>query len=139
MIHINNKAGWKKQFTVAASVLRVKTNLTESSFKRARKELEEKGYISVLSRGGNQAPIYQLTSLSSILDHSTDDRADQTVSSTTNQDAVRKMAPLNKQKETRPKQNNQTPTTNSAAVFYKENLGSLPPYILAELQNWIAS
>ncbi|MBM7572682.1 hypothetical protein [Aquibacillus albus] len=101
MIHINNKAGWKKQFTVAASVLRVKTGLKESSLKRAREELQQKGYISVQSRGGNQAPIYQLTSLSSILDHSTDDSANQTTTETTNQRMDQTTAPLNKQEKKR--------------------------------------
>ncbi|WP_147294856.1 hypothetical protein [Oceanobacillus arenosus] len=44
-----------EQFTVAATVLRLKSGLKESSFKRARTELTEKGYIDYKSRPNNQA------------------------------------------------------------------------------------
>ncbi|MBP1971347.1 hypothetical protein J2Z83_003486 [Virgibacillus natechei] len=45
LMHVNNKPGWLKEFTVAVSVLCAKAALTESTFKRARAELDEKGYI----------------------------------------------------------------------------------------------
>ncbi|WP_249870785.1 hypothetical protein [Oceanobacillus saliphilus] len=63
LMHVNNRAGWKEEFTVAMSVLCSKANLSESTFKRARTELREKGYICVKSRGGNQAAAYQIVSL----------------------------------------------------------------------------
>ncbi|MGY0691357.1 DnaD domain-containing protein [Virgibacillus sp. FSP13] len=63
LMHINNKAMWIEEFTVAAPVLRLKSGLTESSFKRARAELKEKGYITYTSRGRNQAPAYRMIRL----------------------------------------------------------------------------
>ncbi|MFD1037262.1 hypothetical protein ACFQ3N_02335 [Virgibacillus byunsanensis] len=42
-MHIYNKAMWTDSFTVEAPVLRLKSGLKESSFKRARTELNEKG------------------------------------------------------------------------------------------------
>src|SRR5699024_3766662 len=63
LMHINNKALWREAFTASGPVLRLKAGLTESSFKRARKELEEKGYITWKTRGRNLAPIYRITPL----------------------------------------------------------------------------
>ncbi|NIK12845.1 DnaD domain-containing protein [Alkalibacillus almallahensis] len=58
LMHINNKAGWKEQFTVAASVLCMKSGLKEGTFKKARNELKQKNYIDFMSRKGNQSAIY---------------------------------------------------------------------------------
>src|SRR5690625_7205312 len=62
LLHINNRAGWIKEFTVAAVVICVKSGLPESTFKRARNELRDKGYITYRSRG-TQAPVYRMISL----------------------------------------------------------------------------
>lgn len=65
LMHINNKAAWKEQFTVAVSVLCMKSGLREGTFKKARNELKQKGYIDFISRRGNQSAIYKIISLSS--------------------------------------------------------------------------
>lgn len=72
LMHINNKAGWIEEFAVAASVLCIKSGLKDSMFKKARNELSQKEYITFKSRGGNQSAIYQITSLSSQCDRSSD-------------------------------------------------------------------
>ncbi|MFD1037201.1 hypothetical protein ACFQ3N_02010 [Virgibacillus byunsanensis] len=64
LMHINNKAMCTESFTVAAPALRLKSGLKESTFKRARTELKEKGYIDYQSRNNNQAPVYQMIELS---------------------------------------------------------------------------
>lgn len=61
-MHFNNLCGWQKTFTVAASVIELKSGIKGTSFKRARDELQEKGYIHVTSRNGNQAAVYQMIS-----------------------------------------------------------------------------
>ena len=61
LLHINNRAGWIKRFTVAAAVLCYKTGLSESGFRRARQELREKRLISFESRG-TKAPVYEMIS-----------------------------------------------------------------------------
>ncbi|WP_100523451.1 helix-turn-helix domain-containing protein [Mycobacteroides abscessus] len=66
LMHINNKAGWVEWFAVAASVLSVKSGLSDRTITNARNELKVKGYIDFKSRKGNQAPIYTLVSLSEI-------------------------------------------------------------------------
>lgn len=63
LMHINNKTRWKNTFTSPGSVLRNKAGLTESSFKRARKELASLGYIEVESQGHGKAPVYKIHSL----------------------------------------------------------------------------
>lgn len=63
LMHINNKAAWIEEFTVSATVLKLKGGLTDSSFKRARKELEERGLVKCRSNGRNSAPSYKMKRL----------------------------------------------------------------------------
>ncbi|WP_366160613.1 DnaD domain protein [Bacillus infantis] len=62
LMHINNKAGWAETFTVAESVLCVKTSLTDRTLRKVRNELKQKGRIDFVSRKGGRAPIYHLNS-----------------------------------------------------------------------------
>jgi len=62
-MHINNKTGWKNEFTVAISVLSAKSGLSPRAVTNARKELTDKGRITWESRDGNQAAKYQINSL----------------------------------------------------------------------------
>ncbi|WP_159457832.1 hypothetical protein [Virgibacillus dakarensis] len=62
LMHINNLCGWKKEFTASVSLLHLKSGIKGTTFKRARDELQKKGYIRFTSRGGNQAAIYQIIS-----------------------------------------------------------------------------
>jgi len=70
LLHINNKSGWIEEFTVAASVLCIKSGLKDSMFKKARNELKTKNYIQFHSRNGNQSAKYII--LWSQYDHSSD-------------------------------------------------------------------
>lgn len=62
LMHINNKTGWKVEFTVAVSTLQVKTSLSSSSLKRARNTLAQAGLIRWKQRGGNQSAVYEIVS-----------------------------------------------------------------------------
>ncbi|MCM3178552.1 hypothetical protein [Cytobacillus horneckiae] len=42
LMHINNKAGWAETFTVAESVICVKTGLTDRTLRKVRNELKQK-------------------------------------------------------------------------------------------------
>ncbi|SFD67881.1 hypothetical protein SAMN05216238_103118 [Lentibacillus persicus] len=68
LVHINNKTGWKDTFTVAGMVLRIKSGLKESAFKRARDELKTKGYMTWTSNGSNKAPSYHIVCLSTAVE-----------------------------------------------------------------------
>ena len=63
LMHINNKAGWAETFTVAESVLSIKTKLSGRTVREARNELKQKGRIDFKSRVGGKAPIYTIISL----------------------------------------------------------------------------
>lgn len=63
LMHIANKTGWREEFTVAISVLMLKSGLNETAVKRARNRLEQDGYIEWKSRKGNQSAIYKMNSL----------------------------------------------------------------------------
>ncbi|WP_404455001.1 DnaD domain-containing protein [Oceanobacillus kapialis] len=62
LMHFHNLCGWKKQFSVAASQLQAQSGLKNTSFKSARRELQEKGRIIVTPRGSNRAAIYEMIS-----------------------------------------------------------------------------
>ncbi len=62
MMHVNNRAHWVKRFSVAASTLRLKSGLPLSTFKRARLELRDKGFILYTPQDTN-APLYEMVSL----------------------------------------------------------------------------
>lgn len=63
LMHINNKCRWAEEFTVATSVLCLKTGLSDRMIRNARNELKQKGRIEWKTRGGNRAASYQLISL----------------------------------------------------------------------------
>lgn len=63
LMSIANKTGWQQEFTVAVSVLVLKSGLNAQAIKRARNRLEQDGYVTWRSRGGNQSAIYHLNSL----------------------------------------------------------------------------
>ncbi|NLL77366.1 MAG: hypothetical protein GX235_08975 [Clostridiales bacterium] len=63
LMSIANKTGWQQEFTVAISVLILKSGLNAQAIKRARNRLEQDGYITWKSRGGNQSALYHLKSL----------------------------------------------------------------------------
>lgn len=60
LMHINNKAAWVETFTVAESVLSVKTGLSGRGVRNARNELKQKGRIDFRSRAGGRAPVYTI-------------------------------------------------------------------------------
>lgn len=63
LMSIANKTGWQQEFTVAVSVLMLKSGLNAQAIKRARNRLEQDGFITWRSRGGNQSAMYRLNSL----------------------------------------------------------------------------
>ncbi|GAA0486431.1 DnaD domain protein [Salinibacillus aidingensis] len=141
LMHINNLTRWRKTFTVAATVLKTKSGLKDSAFKRARKELVDKGYIHVRSRGGNQAPEYQMVSLLAIMDHSANPKADHTMDQSTDQSLNHSADPLIKERKTKENQTNPTTTNAKTAsvIFFEENAGELPTYIQHDVQEWAQS
>ncbi|MFA1820146.1 DnaD domain-containing protein [Virgibacillus oceani] len=151
LMHINNKARWVETFTVAAPVIRMKSGLKESSFKRARTELKEKGYIDFQSRSRNQAPVYRMVRLSgeeevSVASRNLSNEAGDKVGAgrLTNQVedegmdhlADRDAGALIKRKENKKKQD-KTVAADSTIVFFEENFGLASPYVSRELLHWV--
>ena len=63
LMSIANKAGWPDTFTVAQSVLGLRSGLNASALKRARNQLATSGLIEWKCRGGNQSAQYRMISL----------------------------------------------------------------------------
>ncbi|RYZ16178.1 MAG: hypothetical protein EOP49_52040 [Sphingobacteriales bacterium] len=60
LMHINNKCGWKPEFSVSISTIQNKTGLSKSSILRARTALAEAGRITFASREGQKSAMYSL-------------------------------------------------------------------------------
>lgn len=134
LMHVNNRAGWLEEFTVAVSVLCAKASLTESTFKRVRAELQEKGYIRYQSRGGNQAAIYQIISLVTFAG-SVEKHVDGSLDHNLDHNVNGNVDPLVKQNKM--KQNNTATTTTDAATFFQGNFGAISPYVAMDLNDWL--
>ncbi|ASN04362.1 DnaD domain-containing protein [Virgibacillus necropolis] len=138
---INNRLGWREEFTVAASKLREKAGLTDSGFKRARKELEDNGFIQMTSRGGNQLAIYKMVCLYNDMTGKVDYieetglQHEQKATNNVTHNVDHKLTPLIKPKQ-KDKQNNTT-TTDDAIVFFQENFGAITPYVANDMINWV--
>lgn len=63
LMSIANKAGWPDTFTVASSVLGLRSGLNASALKRARNKLATDGFIEWKPRGGNLSAQYKINSL----------------------------------------------------------------------------
>lgn len=60
LMHINNKAGWVKEFAVAISTLETKTGLKKGAIIRARHRLQQAGRIKFRSRDGQLSAVYEV-------------------------------------------------------------------------------
>ena len=74
IVHVNNKAGWPEEFTVAVSVLCVKTGLSERTVNNARNDLKINGLIDFRSRKGNKSAIYKVIDLSATIAYKHSDK-----------------------------------------------------------------
>ncbi|GGA91581.1 DnaD domain-containing protein [Ornithinibacillus halotolerans] len=164
LLHINNKAAWAEAFTVPGMILKVKAGLTDSSFKRARKELVERGLIEHESRGSNLAPVYKMKRIhletgfcgggAGVEVSDGENTCEARVEPHVNDDANHCMNhstdlgkdPLIKQENTK-----QNPTTlqydakseidrnesSRVLAFYGENFGLLTPFVAEDIMNWV--
>jgi len=148
LMHVNNRAHWVEEFTVAASVLCSKSGLASSTFKRARTELKEKGYIKVTSRG-TKAPIYRVVSLcegaveQDVSEGSggsgdVDQAIVQDVNQVVDQAASQVPDPLIKQNNNKQKYIITSTSSTSGYIldFYNDNFGKLTNYIKSEFEVW---
>ncbi|MED4783466.1 DnaD domain protein [Brevibacillus choshinensis] len=67
LMHINNRAGWLPEFTVAISTLSTKTGLKKDAIIRARLRLQQMGRIDFRSRSGQQSAVYRIIPFESVL------------------------------------------------------------------------
>ncbi|ASK62294.1 hypothetical protein CFK37_09045 [Virgibacillus phasianinus] len=134
---INNKLCWREEFTVAASKLSDKAGLTESSFKRARKELEENGYIQVTSRNGNQSALYKMVCLYANAVNKTNAPDPQHMQKV-DHNLDGNLDALTKQKQKRKQNNTTNTTTTDAVVFFQDNFGLINPYVANDIIQWVS-
>ncbi|MED4473962.1 MULTISPECIES: DnaD domain-containing protein [Bacillaceae] len=113
--------------------------MNESSFKRARTELKEKGYISYEPQGGNQAPVYRMISLIEnredaqqvdSVGHGVDDNLTEPELAG-EREARKGMA---EETVTKPKQE---AGEGEVFRFYQENFGVMSPFVIESMSDWV--
>ncbi|RDY71685.1 DnaD domain protein [Halobacillus trueperi] len=135
LMHVNNKSRWKKEFTASITVLCMKSNLSESSIRKARKELVEKGYVTFTSRSGNQAPIYRILPLYEEMDNK-NDSVDESSGGKSNGNDSGKSNTLIKQNETEEKEEVVERQDEDPYDSYKNNIGTLSSFIAEKITQW---
>ncbi|UOQ44846.1 DnaD domain protein [Halobacillus salinarum] len=134
LMHFNNKVGWRKEFAVPSPTLMTKARLTESSFKRARTELKEKGYIKHTFVNRNRAPLYEMISrVNQVETEAVAESMNAGVSAGT--DAG--LGALFKRKERKRKEADEgTASKLNPHDFYQQNIGLLSPFIAERITYW---
>lgn len=136
LVHVNNKTGWRNEFSVAVSVLRIKTGLSEKSVTNARNELDLKGYLQYRSRKGNQSALYQITDLSVTV---TDKLADNASYSTSDNTTDNASVLLNETKQNETIEDDKARVINPFIFFEQEGFGTLSSFIGQRLGDLIDS
>ncbi|ALX47488.1 DnaD domain-containing protein [Lentibacillus amyloliquefaciens] len=131
LMHINNKAGWAETFTVAESVLCVKTGLTDRTLRKVRNELKQKGRIDFTSRKGGKTPIYKIISFECSEIKSGDSAEGRSKDST--EGGAGDRSTLIKRNET--KQNIED--EEDALVFFDKNIARISEHVKGQLLSWI--
>ncbi|MFD1349485.1 DnaD domain-containing protein [Oceanobacillus caeni] len=120
----------------------IKSGLTESSFKRARTELKEKGYISYQPQGGNQAPIYQIISLieRNLEEQQIDSNmhgADVVSAELADENVAKQAEHVESQEETTGKTVTRKDAEEKGVFkFYQDNFGAINPLLKDSINNW---
>lgn len=152
LVHICNKAGWLSEFSVAVSVLCVKTGLSERTVTNARNELKTKGYIDFKSRKGNKSAVYSLidlsesnscnfsteTSLSAINADSTSESVSCNVSESVsgNPSALYKQNKTKQNKTNKEEEEGQPGRENVFQFFESNGFGIIGGYIAEKITKW---
>ena len=131
LLNKNSELGWIKEFTVANSIVMGFTGLNISALQRARNNLIQKGYIRYQKGKGNNAGYYSIIEFEQQneqqFEQQNEQQTDSRVNNTTNT--------LNKLKETKLKENNNT--SSSLVFFVEENFGrTLSPIEYEEILKW---
>ncbi|MGP4060998.1 DnaD domain protein [Halobacillus sp. H74] len=135
LMQFNNKTGWKKEFTVPTAAILVKSGLSESTFLRARKELEEKRYILFQSGSRHQTPGYQMISqvkdkeIGQVEDIVKEGAADEV------KDETEDSATDSFKRKERKRKEGEGGGRNPFA-FYEQNFGMLTPFMAEKLTDW---
>lgn len=126
LVNVNNKSGWIKEFTVAVSVLRVKTGLSEKTVTNARNELKQKGYLDFRSRKGNQSAVYLLFDLSvTVTDKITDSLSVNASDSLSGSPSDNASALLNETKRNKTKDKDEEARGEIFRFYEQEGFGTL--------------
>lgn len=130
LMHINNKAAWAETFTVAESVLCVKTGLTDRTLRKVRNELKQKGRIDFVSRKGGRAPIYKIIPFHATENISADSAGVSSVGSAGDSAGV--SSALNKLNKTKREEEEANPIRT-----YEKNFPPMTPLQMERLWKWV--
>lgn len=106
LLHIDNRCGWKREFTVSNSFAQGLTGMSRKQIERARNELKTKGYIEYTPGTGNRAGTYLIVEFVAQMAHDASNKCP-----TNGAQMAHNTSTLNKQNETKPNETSITPIT----------------------------
>ena len=123
LMHMANKTGWQKEFTVPMGVLESKTGLKRTTVCEARNLVKQLGRIDWRSRNGNQCAVYALCPFG---EHNTEHNADAMANTKLTQPRTQSRL-LNKQKETKLNETKERDTPHTCEDTQKADEIIFPP------------
>jgi len=165
LMNINNKCGWKKEFSVSRTFIEAKTGLKKDAYYAARKLLQEKGRIGFKEQG-SQATIFWIIpfaeekknqseiATTSISESPTDiptpsKKISQTIIPTSDENPTSSQTENSTTNQTKTptksanilKQNNTKQMNDDEYIkvkdCYEQIFGMITPFIMEELSKWI--
>ncbi|WP_082232911.1 DnaD domain protein [Halobacillus massiliensis] len=132
LMQFNNKTGWKQEFSVPTAAILVKSGLPESTFLRARRELEEKGYIHFQGGSRTKTPAYEM--ISQVKESQAAEEPKDRVKEEAMDENKDSAEDLFKRKERKRKEN--VGGSRQPHTFYEQNLGMITPFMAEKITDW---
>lgn len=137
LMHLNNKAGWIQEFTVARSVIEAKTGLKKDAYYNARNQLKQLGRLEFKERG-NKATVFMLIPFVPSEKQTTTQTIIQTTTPTVSPTVTPTFNKLKETKQNKTKKEDEEGALQNPFRFFEENgFGLISPHISENISLWI--
>ncbi len=138
LMHMANKSGRQKEFSVPISTLMIKTGLSKTSIEIARNKLQQKDRIRFKNRSGNQSAVYQMIPF---VPNIRPQNCAQTESQSLPQERPQPKSQngaIIKQNKTKQEKTKPSPSVSPSLQFYSQKIGSATAAIEADISGFLA-
>ena len=137
ILHLNNKAGWKREFTIANQTLQALCSMSKSELHKVRNQLEQKGLIEYKRGKKGESGKYKIGFLY-------ETNMDTNLETNMDTNLETNMEDINKHKQNKTKQKEEDEEDKGARpnpfAYYEQNgFGLISPVVADEISQWIDS